>query len=88
MTVPHHRSRTFRRVFKRTPSGKNVLHHRRRKDARPQCADCKGFLAGVPRGPKNKVHKIPRSARRPERPFGGKLCSACTRRVLIARVRQ
>lgn len=71
----------------RVPSGQTVLHHRRRRNAAPQCAQCRVILPGVARGTKTIVKKIPRSARRPERPFGGYFCSACTRRTIIARVR-
>ena len=87
MPTVRYRSRTFRRIHTRTPGGKNVLHYARRKNAKPQCAKCGVFLIGVARGTKNIVKKIPRSARRPSRPFGGNLCSACMRRVIIAKVR-
>jgi len=88
MPAPRFRSRTMRRVAVRTPGAKNVTHYRRRKNARPQCADCGSFLIGVARGSRAQVKAIPRSQRRPERPYGGKLCSKCTRRTLIASVRE
>lgn len=88
MPTVRYRSRTFRRVFVRIPSGSSVLRYRRRKNAKPQCADCDATLPGVARGTKAQVKALPRSARRPERPFGGKLCSACTRRTIIAMVRK
>ncbi len=72
----------------RTPGAETKLHYRRRKNAVPQCADCGATLPGVARGTKTQVKAIPRSQRRPERPYGGKLCSKCTRRTLIASVRQ
>ena len=87
MTIPRYRSRTFRRVFVRTPGSDTVIQYRRRKNAKPQCATCGANLPGVARGTKNMVKALPRSARRPERPFGGKLCSACSRRAIIAKFR-
>ncbi|MBW2970025.1 50S ribosomal protein L34e [Candidatus Woesearchaeota archaeon] len=87
MPKPRHRSRTFRRVFVRTPKGKSVLRYRRRKNAPAQCAQCGKTLAGVARGTKTQVNRLPKSAKRPCRPYGGSLCSACTRRVLIAKAR-
>ena len=88
MPAMRFRSRTFRRVYVRTPSGENKLTYRRRKNAKPQCAECKADLPGVARGTKTQVRALPRSARRPERPFGGVLCTKCTRRTIIARVRK
>ena len=87
MPTVRYRSRTFRRVFTKTPGGKVVLHYARRKNAKPQCAECDVFLFGVARGTKNLVKKVPRSARRPSRPFGGNLCSACMRKVIVAKAR-
>ena len=82
-----YRSRTFRRVFVKVPGGSTELHYRRRRNAPAQCAKCEAILPGVARGTKTQVRALPRSARRPSRPFGGMFCSACTRRVIIARAR-
>ena len=71
-----------------TPGGTNKILYKRRRKAKAQCADCSAFLPGVARGTKTQVRALPRSARRPERPYGGMLCSACTRRTIIAKVRQ
>jgi len=87
MTIPRYRSRTFRRVFVRTPGGRTVLQHKRRKNAPAQCAECGANLPGVARGTKTEVNALPRSARRPSRPFGGMLCSRCTRRTIALRAR-
>jgi len=74
-------------VYVRTPTGENKISYRRRKNAKPQCAHCGGFLIGVARGTKNIVRKLPKSSRRPERPYGGVLCSKCTRKVIIANIK-
>lgn len=87
MPATRFRSRTFRRVFVRIPSGTSVLTYRRRKNAKPQCSTCGAFLPGVARGTKAQVKALPRSARRPERPYGGQLCSKCMRRTIIAKAR-
>lgn len=87
MVTVRYRSRTFRRVYQTTPGGTNQILYKRRRNAKPQCSKCEAFLPGVARGTKTQVLAIPRSARRPERPYGGMLCSACTRRVIIAKVR-
>ncbi|HLC66765.1 MAG TPA: 50S ribosomal protein L34e, partial [Candidatus Nanoarchaeia archaeon] len=81
MVAPKHRSRTFRRVFRRTPGGRLVLHYHRRKPGMPQCGSCGASLPGVVRGRKAAVKAVPRSARRPERPYGGQFCSKCMRQI-------
>ncbi|MBS3148870.1 50S ribosomal protein L34e [Candidatus Woesearchaeota archaeon] len=87
MVAPKYRSRTFRRVYITTPSGINKILYKRRRNAAPQCADCEKVLPGVARGTKAQVRALPKSSRRPERPYGGRLCSTCTRKVIIAKAR-
>lgn len=81
------KSRTFARSQVRIPSGKTVTHYSRRKNARPQCAGCGDFLKGVPRAFPSELHNIPKTQRRPQRPYGGVLCSSCSRQTIIDRVR-
>jgi len=83
-----HKSRTLRRVFVKTPGGKTTLHYRKRKPSKAICADCKKQLAGVPRERPTKMMNLPKSAKRPERPYGGVLCSPCTRKLLQQKARQ
>jgi len=73
-----HKSRTFRRVFVRTPS-KTKLTYRRRKPSKAKCGKCGAILKGVPRDVPSKFKKIPKTKKRPERPYGGNLCSRCMR---------
>ncbi|HLF54907.1 MAG TPA: 50S ribosomal protein L34e [Candidatus Nanoarchaeia archaeon] len=87
MVVPRYRSRTFRRIYTRTPSGNTVIHYKRRRNASPSCANCGNKLPGVARGTITEVRSLAKSSRRPERPYGGVLCSACTRRTIIAKAR-
>lgn len=83
MPRPNKRSRSLRRVHVRTPGGKTTLQYRKRKPAKAKCASCKKPLAGVPRERPHKMVKMPKTAKRPERPNGGQLCSACSRRKII-----
>jgi large subunit ribosomal protein L34e len=83
-----HKSRTLRQVFVKTPGGKTVKHFRRRKPSKTICGSCKTELKGVPKDIPSKVKAIPKSARRPERPYGGVLCSACTRKLLQQKARE
>ena len=82
-----HKSGRFRKIFVKTPGGTNTVHFRRRKPSKAICATCKKQLAGVPRGLPSKIANLPKTAKRPERPYGGVLCSACTRNLLREKAR-
>jgi len=86
MPRPALRSRSKRRVFKKTPSG-TKLEYKSRKPQQAHCASCKKKLAGVPRGNRTTIAKVPKTQRRPERPFGGVLCSACSRVAIKKKLR-
>ncbi|HSU73234.1 MAG TPA: 50S ribosomal protein L34e [Candidatus Binatia bacterium] len=79
MVAPRLRSRTFTRRKTRTPGGRHVIHYARRKPGRAECAYCGDYLKAVPRGRPSELRGLPKSAKRPERPFGGVLCSKCMR---------
>lgn len=88
MPTPKHRTRTFRKVFVKTPGGRTIVHYRKRKPARAQCAQCQRYLAGVAHGIPSHVRKIPKTSRRPERAFGGVYCSRCSRAKIVELVRK
>lgn len=88
MPRPNKRSRTFRRVYTRTPSGRNALFYRRRKPKQVHCANCGKVLHGIPRELPYKMRNMSKSQKRPQRIFGGTLCSNCTKRELINRIRK
>lgn len=87
MTAPRFRSRTFRRVFVKTPGGKTILHHKRRKPGKAQCANCGAYLKGVASGLTKYIKKLAKTEKRPERPYGGVLCNKCMRNVMIEKAR-
>lgn len=82
-----HKSRTLRKVFVKTPGGNNKVHYRKRKPARAKCAGCGAVLASVPRELPAKMANLPKTAKRPERPFGGVLCSTCMRMMMKEKAR-
>ncbi|MBI4016539.1 MAG: 50S ribosomal protein L34e [Candidatus Aenigmarchaeota archaeon] len=88
MVAPRYRSRTFRRVFVKTPGGQVVLHYKKRKPAQAQCAKCSSLLSGVPRVRARELQHMAKTAKRPQRPFGGQLCSSCMRQVIVDSVRK
>jgi len=87
MPAGKHKSRTFRRVHVRTPGSKSVVHYRKRKPKTAKCGECGAVLKGVPRERPYKMNNMPKTKKRPERPYGGNFCSKCMRRAVITKVR-
>ena len=81
------KSRTFRRVYVKTPGGETKLHYRKRKPKIAKCSICKKPLHGIPRLKPTKFKNIAKTKKRPNRKFGGNLCSKCTKRVMIEKLR-
>ncbi len=87
MTSQKHRSRrTFRKIFKKVPGGATNIHYAHRKPKKAHCAACGMQLAGVPRLRAVVARTTARTMKRPERPYGGVLCSPCTRLKIIESV--
>ncbi len=87
MPAGKHKSGRFRKIFVRTPGSRTVVQHRRRKPSKAKCRDCGKVLAGVPHGLASKIKNLPKTVKRPERPYGGVLCSKCTRVIMKAKAR-
>ena len=79
MPESRYRSRSYRRVHKKTPGGKTVLRYKKKKPSKHVCAKCGQLLHGVPRGRPYEIRKLSKTKKRPNRPFGGYLCSECAR---------
>lgn len=75
------RSRSLRRVKVKTPGSKVVTHYRKRKPKIGHCGNCGAILKGVPRARPKKMQKLSKSKKRPQRPYGGSLCTKCTRQL-------
>lgn len=88
MPAPRLRSRSKRRIARRTPGGKLVIHYVSRKPSKAHCGICGAELNGVPRETAFKLKNMPKTQKRPERPFGGVMCSSCMRRYYIFENRQ
>ncbi len=74
------KSRSLRRIARRTPGGRNVIHLEPRKAGKAHCAQCKHTLNGI--------HNYgAKSEKKTARPFGGYLCSACMRKVFVGQAR-
>ena len=86
MPAPRYRSRTFRRVFVKTPGGEVKLTYRKRKPSKAKCALCGAELKGIVRVRAFKLKSIAKSKKLPSRPYSN-LCSRCSRKKLIASVK-
>jgi large subunit ribosomal protein L34e len=69
--------------YVKVPGGRTVIHFKTKKPSKAKCSDCKGVLAGVPREVAYKMKNMPKTKKRPERPYGGVLCSKCMRKKMI-----
>jgi large subunit ribosomal protein L34e len=88
MVSGKHKSRSMRRVFRRTPGGKTVMAFKKRKPSKAKCAGCGKQLAGIPRERPRKMQNMPKTAKRPDRPYGGILCAPCTRKKILEKARK
>jgi large subunit ribosomal protein L34e len=68
----------MRRLDRVTPTGRHVIHYKRRKGAMPRCSICKGELSGISINGKAKG----RTLKSTSRIFGGTLCSNCASEVI------
>lgn len=74
--------RRAKKIKRRTPSGRSVVRRGRGKPAFSKCAVCGAKLHGMPRLRPSGLRKLPKSKRVPNRPYGGYLCTRCTRELL------
>jgi large subunit ribosomal protein L34e len=87
MVSGKYKSRTFRRVFTKTPT-KTVIHYKRRRPSKAVCAECGTVLKGVPNELPYKIKRMTKTEKRPSRAYGGVLCSRCTREKIKAEARK
>ncbi len=88
MPAPRLRSRSRRKVFRKTPGGRVSIHYKKRKPESAKCGNCGAVLKGIPREFPYKMKNMAKTKKRPERPFGGVLCSRCMRSEIIKKARQ
>jgi len=84
---PRFGSTSFRKSQRRTPGGNTVTHYDYKLHSKHICAICKEVLHGKPRVRPAEMKHICKSERKPERPFGGMLCSPCSRAVISMRAK-
>ncbi|MGM5481828.1 MAG: 50S ribosomal protein L34e [Nanobdellota archaeon] len=88
MPEPRFRSRSLRRIKVTTPGGVNKTVFKRRKPSKHVCSQCKKPLPGTAREVPSKMKNMSKSSKRPERAFGGVLCSRCSRKKHTEKARE
>jgi len=88
MVSGKYKSRSLRRVYKKTPGSKTRVHYRKRKPGIAKCAICGKPLHGIPRLLPSKFKNLAKTKKRPQRPYGGKLCSKCTKQIIMEKHRK
>ncbi len=87
MTKPRFKSKSWRQKQVKTPGNKLVTRYSRKNPKVARCANCGRRLFGVPRIRPEYLKRTKKTERRPERPFGGYLCSSCMRELFRAKAR-
>ena len=77
MPLPKNRSNSVRRIYKRIPTGKTIHYRRVVKGKKHYCALTREVLPGV-----TSRQSTAKSAKRPNRKFGGNLSSAMSSRII------
>ncbi|ORX41201.1 ribosomal protein L34Ae [Kockovaella imperatae] len=75
---PYNTTSNRRRVVK-TPGGKLVVHHIKKRAANPKCGDCGVDIAGVPALRPRKYATLSKRQKTVNRAYGGSCCSLCTK---------
>jgi len=86
MPAPRKRSRSLRRIHVKV-TGKTTIHYKYRKPKLGKCSKCGMKLKGVPRERPYKMQNMAKTKKRPERPYGGVLCSQCVKKMFIEKAR-
>lgn len=77
------KSGRFARKHVKVSGGRTVLRFEERTPRQPHCSGCGRVLPGIPRMSRAEAKNSPKTTKRPERPYGGVLCSACMRAKII-----
>merc|ERR1712217_194314 len=67
----------------RTPGGKLVFHHLKKKATGPRCGDCGKNIIGVPRLRPIEYRRLKKRERRVNRAYGGSRCATCVRKRIV-----
>ena len=88
MPAPRLRSRSLRKIYVKVPGGGTNIHFKKKKPKTAKCGKCGDLLKGIPREFPFRMRRMAKTSKRPERPYGGILCSKCMRLEIIKKIRQ
>ena len=88
MVSGKHKSGRFRAVKRRTPGSRVSVQYKQGKPKNAKCGECGVILKGVPRGLSAEMKNLPKTKKRPQRPYGGVLCSKCSRAKIKADIKE
>jgi len=83
MPIQPQATRSLRRIQVRTPGNRLVTHFEKKKPTIAKCGNCGQELKGIPRERPTAFRNLPYSQKTVSRPFGGNLCSKCSREKII-----
>jgi large subunit ribosomal protein L34e len=75
------KSTNVRRIARKTPGARVVLHYERKGPAKAVCGKCGSRLHGVASAKAHIMRQLSKTEKRPSRPYGGVLCSRCMREL-------
>ncbi|MFT4303237.1 MAG: 50S ribosomal protein L34e [Candidatus Woesearchaeota archaeon] len=88
MVAGKYKSKSKRKVFVKAPGNTVKVHYKIRKPGKAVCAEYGTPLAGVARATPAKLKNMPKTAKRPERPYGGVLSSKAMREKMKEKARK
>jgi large subunit ribosomal protein L34e len=77
------RSRSFRRIPRKLPGGRVKIQYKKRNPQPHQCGQCGAVLKGIPRAVPLRMKNMAKTMKRPQRPYGGVLCTKCQRSKIL-----
>ena len=85
MPTGSRRSRTLRRVHVKSTQHTKI-QYKKRVTSKKVCKNCRKVLSGIPNTIPSKFKTLPKTKKRPSRPYGGVLCSSCMRKEILKNV--
>ena len=75
-----------RKIRIRTPGSRLKIVKKPKKVGQAKCGNCGKHLHGIPRLQSSKFKNISKTKKRPQRLYGGILCSKCMRQKIMEKI--